>query len=211
MPSFAPNSVKVILRSVLRWRSLAPIRAFSSSSLRIRTAMDHTIEFWLPFPPSTNRLWRSVRGRVILSRHYKDWKKSASDAIIVLQNLGKSPVLGTHELSLKLKSNRIKIGDADNRIKAVLDIAAECHLIVNDKQCRRSSVEWATIEHECLVRLTGEIAYADQWEFASALAARKTVRRKARLPRQAFGLPLRKLPRQAQQRIVRQLSLKNDQ
>src|SRR6202030_1859034 len=128
-----------------------------------------------------------------------DWKKGASDAIIVLQNLGKSPVLGAHELSLKLNSNRIKIGDADNRIKAVLDLAAECHLIVNDKQCRRASVEWATIDHDCLVRLTGEIAYKDQWEFANALAARKTVRKTSRLPRQAFGVPLRKLPRQVQQ------------
>src|SRR5580704_1186961 len=122
MPSFSPNSVKVILRSVLRWRTLAPIKAFSSSSLRIRIAMDHTIEFWLPFPPSTNRLWRSVRGRVVLSPEYKNWKGRAADALIVVQNLGKSPVLGIHELEVRLSSSVRNKGDADNRLKAVLDV-----------------------------------------------------------------------------------------
>jgi hypothetical protein len=27
----------------------------------------------LPFPPSTNRLWRVVNGRSILSKCYRDW------------------------------------------------------------------------------------------------------------------------------------------
>jgi crossover junction endodeoxyribonuclease RusA len=135
--------------------------------------MQHTVEFWLPFPPSTNRLWRSVRGRVVLSSEYKDWKRRASDAIIVLQSLGKSPVLGAYELELHLSTRFRQNRDADNRIKSVLDIAAECHLIVNDKHCRRASVEWATIDHDCLVKLTGEVAYKDQWEFANALAAQQ--------------------------------------
>jgi crossover junction endodeoxyribonuclease RusA len=173
--------------------------------------MNHTIEFWLPFPPSTNRLWRSVRGRVVLSEDYKNWKHRACESVCVLQKLGKGPVIGTHELELHLSAAYIGKGDADNRLKAVFDIAQQCKLIVDDKLCRRASVEWSTIDHDCLVRLTGEIAYKDQWEFASALAARQTVRRKARLPRLAFGLPLRKLPQRVQQRIARQLSEKNDQ
>jgi crossover junction endodeoxyribonuclease RusA len=27
----------------------------------------------LPFPPSTNRLWRVVEGRAILSKAYREW------------------------------------------------------------------------------------------------------------------------------------------
>jgi len=155
--------------------------------------MIHPIEFWLPFPPSANRLWRSVGGSVIRSREYKNWKRDACTAAAVMQNLGKGPVIGIYELECKL-SVKLKRGDADNRLKALHDIAKEIRLIVDDKFCRRTSVEWATIDHDCLVRLTGEIAYKDQWEFANALAARQIGQKKAQLPRQAFGLPLRKLP-----------------
>ena len=136
--------------------------------------MEHTVEFWLPFPPSTNRLWRSVRGRVVLSPDYKYWKHRAVESVTFLQQLGKQPVCGVHELELYLSTvHRSKRGDADNRLKAVLDIVAELKFIVDDKLCRRASVEWATIDHDCLVRLTGEIAYKDQWEFAKALAAKQ--------------------------------------
>jgi len=133
--------------------------------------MEHTVEFWLPFPPSTNRLWRSVRGRVVLSPEYKNWKRAATDQIQVVQNLGKSPVLGVHQLELCLSTVFRNKGDADNRLKSVLDVICACRLVVDDKFCARASVEWATINHDCLVKLTGEIAYKDQWEFAKAIAA----------------------------------------
>jgi crossover junction endodeoxyribonuclease RusA len=173
--------------------------------------MDHTIEFWLPFPPSTNRLWRSVNGRVILDADYKNWRKRAIESIQVSQNIRNGPVLGVHQFELKLSACVGRCGDADNRIKAVLDLAKETMLIVDDKLCRRASVEWCSdIDHDCLVRLTGEIAYKDQWEFASAAAA-KTIRRKKPLPRlAAFGLPLRKLPLRVRSQILRQLSSRNN-
>ena len=136
--------------------------------------MQHTIEFWLPFPPSTNRLWRSVRGRVVLSPDYKYWKKRAIESVTVLQQFGKQPVCGVYELELYLSTvHRSKRGDADNRLKAVLDIVTELKFVVDDKFCARASVEWATVDHDCLVKLTGEIVYKDQWEFAKALAAKQ--------------------------------------
>ena len=164
--------------------------------------MNHTVEFWLPFPPSTNRLWRSVRGLVILGANYKNWKKRAVESVTILQKVGKQPVLGVHELELYLSMGVGKRGDADNRIKAVLDIAVELMFIVDDKFCRRASVEWATIDHDCLVRLTGEVAYKDQWEFANALGAKKFPHRKISRPLpQSFGLPLRKVPLQVRRQI----------
>ena len=135
--------------------------------------MIHTIEFWLPFPPSTNRLWRSVRGRVVLDLHYKKWKTEALQSLCLLQGAGKQPVLGVYDLETYL-SVRLKRGDADNRLKAVHDIAKAARFIVDDHLCRKTSIEWADIEHDCLVRLTGEIAYKDQWELAGELAARQT-------------------------------------
>jgi hypothetical protein len=39
-----------------------------------RFAMDgHDSAINLPFPPSTNRLWRVVDGRAICSKPYRDW------------------------------------------------------------------------------------------------------------------------------------------
>src|SRR5713226_777367 len=104
--------------------------SFVSVKFWIR-GMQHTVEFWLPFPPSTNRLWRSVRGRVVLSPHYKDWKKRAVEAVNILQKLSKQPVLGTHELELKLSTAMRVRSDADNRRKADLDIGQDLMLIVD--------------------------------------------------------------------------------
>jgi len=110
---------------------------------------------------------------VILDANYKKWKRNASELVAVTQGINTGPVLGAHELELKLSVNAGKRGDADNRLKAVLDIAKELGFIVDDKLCRRASVEWATIDHDCLVKLTGEIAYKDQWEFAAATALKR--------------------------------------
>ncbi len=146
--------------------------------------MQHTVEFWLPFPPSTNRLWRSVRGRVILDKKYKNWKHLAAKDI-VSQDFRNYPVLGLHQVELKLSVTVRHRGDADNRLKAVLDLAKELRFIVNDKDCTRASVEWATIDHDCLVKLTGEIAYKDQWGFATALANKQAARNRSQIVRSA--------------------------
>ena len=147
--------------------------------------MEHTIEFWLPFPPSTNRLWRSVKGRVMRSAKYINWQKDAATCL-QLQHLPRR-VFGTYELEIKL-SVAINKGDADNRIKAVHDLLGHNRMIVNDKFCRKTSVEWATIDHDCLVKLTGEIAYKDQWEFAAALANNQAARSRSRIVRSARDL-----------------------
>src|SRR5216684_192007 len=113
---------------------LSPIASKSFSPQNGHVIMQHTVEFWLPFPPSTNRLWRSVRGRVVLSPDYKDWKQRAVESVTFLQQLGKQPVCGVHELELYLSTvHRSKRGDADNRLKAVLDIVAKLKFIVDDK------------------------------------------------------------------------------
>ena len=150
--------------------------------------MIYTVEFWIPFPPSTNRLWRNIRGRTILAPEYKDWKKRATDALLIEQGLGNSPVLGTHQVNVYLSDRFAARRDADNRLKAILDIAGKCRLVVDDKLCRKASIEWAEIEHDCLVNLSGEIAYMDQWEFAKVQAENayqsSAGRRKTRRARQ---------------------------
>ena len=156
--------------------------------------MLHTIEFWLPFPPSTNRLWRAFKGGVVISKEYKHWKIAAADAIIVTQKLGHSCVLGSHQMNLILSDRFASNRDGDNRVKGVLDICQSCGLIVDDSICSRSSVEWQNIDHECLVKLTGEVAYHSQWEFAEAKARQQAERarmRQRQADRQSRALRMR--------------------
>jgi crossover junction endodeoxyribonuclease RusA len=115
----------------------------------------------LPFPPSANRLWRHSRGRVHVSSEYARWLRQA-DAAVQDQDLCKCPMLGRHVLEVQLSTRLIDRCDADNRVKAVLDWCQRAHLIDNDRNCRKASVEWANIAHECTVTLTGEIAYCDR-------------------------------------------------
>ena len=137
--------------------------------------MDHTVTFFLPFPPSANTLWRCVNGRFIRSSKYKKWQLSA--VMRITEQRIKFPVFGAYELNLQLPKG-INRGDADNRMKAVNDILQIARMIVDDKFCRRAAVEWSEIVgHDCLVTVTGDVAYKDQWEYAKAMATRAIANR----------------------------------
>jgi Holliday junction resolvase RusA-like endonuclease len=113
---------------------------------------------------------RYDRGRLHLSSDYVQWKRQADQAAQE-QDMCTAPVFRRHTLDLKL-STRFKEhrGDADNRLKAVLDWCERLGLIVDDHDCYRCSVEWADIEDDCIVTLRGAI---DQSEYAAAIAARR--------------------------------------
>jgi Holliday junction resolvase RusA-like endonuclease len=132
------------------------------------------ISFWLPFPPSVNRLWRYDRGRVHLATAYVRWKRHASAAARE-QDLFRYPVLGRHTLKVELSERFIgRGGDADNRLKAVGDWCQRVHLIIDDADCRKATIEWADIDRDCLVTLRGEIA---DGEYAALVAARRAIGR----------------------------------
>lgn len=86
-------------------------------------------------------------------------------------------VLGQYELNVKLTDRRTR-GDCDNRLKAVNDLLQSMWIVVDDKLCIRASVERGDTEkHDCILTVTGEIAYNDQWEFAAWRAKKKLGRR----------------------------------
>jgi Holliday junction resolvase RusA-like endonuclease len=128
------------------------------------------IAFWLPVPPSSNRLWRFDRGRAHVSDAYAEWIKAADDAAKI-QGLSKSPVLGRHTLQIRLSERFRGRADLDNRVKAVLDWCQRAHLILDDGDCCKVSIEWADISHDCTVVLTGEIAYRNRAQYRRAVGA----------------------------------------
>lgn len=112
----------------------------------------------LPFPPSTNKLWRKTpRGiGMMLSKEYLAWKKNADKRLMANRGLaGRKKITGPFTAHLTLRSSGRDIGginqrgDLDNKIKAVLDYAQRVELIADDKFCERLLVEWGEAPEGC--------------------------------------------------------------
>lgn len=93
-------------------------------------------------PPSANRMWRTVNGRMIKSLAYREWVASASWEIIrCTKSLG-PPCEKDCAVSLKIP-RKSKLSDLDNRIKPCLDAIQEANIVSNDRQFIRILAEWA--------------------------------------------------------------------
>ncbi len=103
----------------------------------------------LPWPPSTNEIWRTVGKRVILSQAYRTWKHQADMAVIAngcWRKRVKMPGAFAAEIGLD-RALRHGSADIDNRIKALLDWAQRVELILNDVYCEDVRARWvATAE-----------------------------------------------------------------
>lgn len=74
-----------------------------------------TVTLTLPEPPSANRYWRNVKGRMVLSREAKDYKRAVATLAGHL-----TPTRAVVEVCLDWYRGR-RSGDLDNRIKQSLD------------------------------------------------------------------------------------------
>lgn len=100
----------------------------------------------LPMPPSANRIWRSNRGRVHRSKEYSAWRDAAYWLIRRATN-GAQMVGPVHVLIDISHKGR---GDADNKIKPVLDALVHALAIGGDDKKHVWSVtaEWAAPEKQ---------------------------------------------------------------
>jgi len=73
--------------------------------------------FTLPFPPSTNNLYATVRGRRVLSAEGRRFKQAAAAMAL---SAGVRPLTGDVSVALDVYRPR-RAGDLDNTIKATLD------------------------------------------------------------------------------------------
>jgi len=93
----------------------------------------------IPWPPSTNTLYRAFRGRNILSAKARKW---AIDAGAALLEQKARPIKGPVEVEIELACPTKRKFDPDNRVKAVLDLLVKCYIIEDDDHSilRRFSV-----------------------------------------------------------------------
>jgi len=75
------------------------------------------VRLTLPIPPSANRYWRSVNGRMIISREAKAFKAEVG---LMLNTMGLHPACGAVCVTLNVYRAQ-KRGDLDNYVKCTLD------------------------------------------------------------------------------------------
>lgn len=96
----------------------------------------------LPFPPSTNGLYKNVKGGRVKTARYVAWQVLAT---LQLRQQRPTPVSGRYRLSLTLDAPDARRRDADNLIKAVSDLLVSQGVISDDHMAQAISVEWSDL------------------------------------------------------------------
>ena len=110
-----------------------------------------TWEIRLPFPPSVNSMFINVRGKGRApSKDYTKWK---FDAGWELKAQKPRPV--QYRCLIDIDLDETRMGDADNRSKAVLDLLVAHRIIPDDSKLhvKRVSTGWEPITG-CRVRIS---------------------------------------------------------
>lgn len=92
------------------------------------------VTYRLPFPPSVNRIWRAVLGRVVLSAAARKWLKAAGNALPPGRVV---PLRGRLHVTLKLHAPaklRGKAWDVFNREKLLCDLLTKQRVWIDDSQ-----------------------------------------------------------------------------
>lgn len=94
----------------------------------------------LPFPTSTNRIWRRGKHKgMYRSAEYRDWERKANGYILMQKPLMHFDLPCKVTIMLNEEAG---IGDADNRIKVLLDFLQKIEVIKNDNLFRKGEWEW---------------------------------------------------------------------
>ena len=111
------------------------------------------IELSLPFPPSSNKIWRYHAKHVAISPEYLKWKKTAW--AMFLQQFGhvRPEALDHFQIKVTLDERQRGRSDGDNRLKAVLDFVQAVKLVKNDCDCDLIICKWGVAPMGCEVVL----------------------------------------------------------
>ena len=88
-------------------------------------------EFRLPWPPSVNRLWRSLGNRTVLSREGREYFKRALNS---LPHGTFETLSGRLVVWVQLSAPTKRAYDIDNRVKATLDVLTHGRVWLDDSQ-----------------------------------------------------------------------------
>ncbi len=112
-----------------------------------RAPHDAAISFTVPFPPSTNSLFR---GRRFKTSAYKAWRNEAGLTILV-QNVPRLPP-GDVKVEIALPHG-FRVGDIDNRIKGLLDAIVDMQILTDDRFVCDLRIYWNRGSKSCWVAI----------------------------------------------------------
>ena len=97
------------------------------------------IELMLPFPPSTNTVWRNLRGRTLLSKRGREFRKTVG-AMVGQQYIG-LPLESRLAVTVTLYPPDRRKRDIDNYGgKALLDALTHAQVWADDEQIDRLTI-----------------------------------------------------------------------
>lgn len=98
-------------------------------------------EIILPWPPSVNSYWRSVKGRVLISAKGRDYRQQVQQQV---QIQGAALKLES-PLKVEIQAYRPdrRIRDIDNLPKATLDAMTHAGVYLDDSQIHDLRIFWA--------------------------------------------------------------------
>ena len=117
----------------------------------------------LPWPPSTNRIWRNVavsgKPRTLLSQEGRVYRKAAADACLATKLAGKQ-IPDRLALRLVVQAPDRRARDLDNTVKAVQDALTHAGVWLDDSQIDRLLVERGPVVKGGMVSVTVEVMSA---------------------------------------------------
>jgi Holliday junction resolvase RusA-like endonuclease len=101
----------------------------------------------LPMPVSTNKIWRTGRGRTYRSKEYVAWCEQADMTVMATKKPGRlQKINGPFEVEILLSTVGRKGRDGDNYCKATLDWLQSRDVVRDDCNCKFGSWRWVPPE-----------------------------------------------------------------
>lgn len=120
---------------------MADIEAGNLSLLAGSALMAEAVRLTLDdLPPSANKIWRAVNGRVLKSAEYRSWLDAM--AWSWREQAGSQRVHGKYALTITIGKPDKRRRDLDNSLKALSDLLVHSGLVEDDSLCQRIDMAW---------------------------------------------------------------------
>ena len=112
--------------------------------------MAESIELWLPFPVSANRLWVKTRNGMRKSDAYTAWLLEAG---LEVRRQRPQKISGPYKITITAARPDHRRRDIDNTIKSVSDLLQSVGVIRDDCDCEMVTARWVTSGDGVAVRI----------------------------------------------------------
>ena len=99
------------------------------------------IEITLPWPPTVNSYWRTYKGRIIISKEGREYRKAVADQVLIQRAAKHIDYAVKVEIKCFRPDRRRR--DLDNLLKALLDSMTHAGVMEDDALIEDLRVYWA--------------------------------------------------------------------